>query len=61
MYNYNHFLANFIHEQFMDFTTQGAFTYSSVIIHMILFQQADMFPIHFNKQDQQGVNQSVIH
>ena len=59
MYNYSQFLA--IHEYFMNFTTQGAFTYSSVIIHMILFQQADMFPIHLNKKDAQGVNQSVIH
>ena len=61
MYNYSHFLVDVIHEQFMNVTTQGAFTQSSVIIHMILFQQANMLPIHFNKQDTQGVNQSVIH
>ena len=45
----------------MNFTPQGAFYYSYVIIHMILFQQADMLPIHLNKEDAQGVNNLVIH
>ena len=38
MYNYIHFLVDIIHEQFMNFTTQGAFNYSFEIIRMILFQ-----------------------
>jgi len=51
MYNYNHFLANNTHEQFMNLTTRGVFRYSSVIIHLVLFQQGDLFPIQLNKQD----------
>ncbi len=38
MYNYSLFLANNIHEQFMNLTTQGVFRYNSVITHLILFQ-----------------------
>lgn len=61
MYNYSHFLADNVHEQFMNLTTQGVFRYSSIIIHLILFQQGDLFPIQLNRQDEQGVYQSVIH
>ena len=61
MYNYSHFLVDNMHEQFMNLTTKGVFKYSSVIIHLILFQQGDIFPIQLKKQDEQGVNHSVIH
>ena len=61
MYNYNQFLVDNIHEQFMNFTLNGVFSYSSVIVHMLLFQQGDILPIKLNKQDGQGVNESVIH
>ena len=49
MYNYNQFLAENIHEQFMNFKTQGEFSYTSVIIHMFLFQQGDLLPIQIKK------------
>lgn len=61
MYNYSQFLADNIHEQFTNLTTQGLFKYSSIIIHLIFFQQGDLLSIKFNRQDEQGVNQSVIH
>ena len=61
MYNYDQFLAKNIREKFMNFITQGVFNYTSIIIHMFLFQQEEMLTIHFNKHDAQGVNQSVIH
>ena len=54
-------MAENIHEQFMNFTAQGVFKYSSVIIHLFLFQQGDQLHIQFSKQDDKGVNQSVIH
>lgn len=38
MYNYNQFLADNIHEQFMNFTVQGVFNYNSVIVYILLFQ-----------------------
>ena len=60
MYSYSQFLADNIHEQFMNFTTR-VFSYSSVIIHLILFQQGDSLLIQLSRQDEQGVNQSVIH
>lgn len=61
MYNYRQFFADRIHEQFMNFSTQGLFRYSSIIIHFLLFQQGDSLPIQLNKQYEQGVNQLVIH
>ena len=30
-------------------------------MHLILFQQGDLLPFQLNRQDKQGVNQSVIH
>lgn len=37
MYNNSQFLADNIHEQFMNFTVRGVFSYSSVIVDMFLF------------------------
>ena len=61
MYNYNQFLADNIHEQFMNLNTKGVFCYSSVIVHIFIFQHGDIFPLKLSKQDVQGVNQSMIH
>lgn len=51
MLNYNQSLAYNIHEHIIHFTTQGVFKYSSVIIHMFLFQRGDLLPIQLPKQD----------
>ena len=61
MYNYRQYLVDNIHELFLYLTTNGVFRYSSVIIHFILFQLGDSLHIQPNRQDEQGVNQSVIH
>lgn len=60
MYNYNQFLDDNIHEQFMNFIVQGVFNYNFVIIYMLIFQQGNLSPIRLSKQEEQGVNQSVI-
>jgi len=49
MYNYSQFLAENMHEQLMKITTEGVFKYSSVLVHMFLFQQGDMLPISIHK------------
>ena len=54
-------MADNIHEKFINFTTQGVFRYSSVIIHLILFQQGDSLHIQLNRKYEKGVNHSVIH
>jgi len=61
MFNYNQFLANNVHEQIIHLTTQGVYKYSSMIIHMFLFQRGDLLPIQLEKQDDQGMDQPVIH
>lgn len=42
-------------------TTQGVFRYSSIIIHLILFQQGNLCPIQLNRQYERGLIQLVIH
>lgn len=56
MYNYSQFLADNIHEKFMNLTVKGVLNYNSVIVHVLLFQQGDLLPIKLSKQDEQGVN-----
>ena len=59
MYNYSQFLAKSMHEQSMKITTEGVFKYSSVLVHMMLFQQGYKLPITLHMQDDQQVIQLV--
>lgn len=38
MFNFNHFLADNIHEQLMKITTEGMLKYPSILVYMFLFQ-----------------------
>lgn len=60
MFNFSQFLADNMHEQKMNITTEGMFNYESALVYMSLFMQQDKFPINLHKQDDQGINQSVI-
>jgi hypothetical protein len=53
-FDYSTFLANNIHEQFMNFTTEGMFRYSSILAYMFLYFQADRFTFSMRKMDSDG-------
>lgn len=59
MYNYGQFLAEAMHEKLMNITIEGVFKYSSMLLHMFIFQHRDRLPIVLHKQDDQQVNQAV--
>jgi hypothetical protein len=42
-FDYSTFLAHNIHEQFVNFTTEGMFRYSSILAYMFVYFQADRF------------------
>jgi hypothetical protein len=58
-FDYSTFLANNIHEQFMNFTTEGMFRYSSILAYMFLYFQADRFTFSMRKMDSDGKPQPV--
>jgi hypothetical protein len=43
-FNFIRFMVDIIHEQFLKFPTKGMFKYSSILVYMFLFYQADRFP-----------------
>ena len=59
-FDYSVFLANNIHEQFMNFTTEGVFRYSSILAYMFLYFQADRFNFSMQKMDSDGKPQPVL-
>jgi hypothetical protein len=59
-FNFSQFLADNIHEQFLKFPTEGMFKYSSILVYMFIFYQADRFPFALQKLNEQGSPQSVI-
>jgi hypothetical protein len=58
-FDYSTFLANNIHEKFMNFTTEGMFRYSSILAYMFLYFQADRFTFSMRKMDSDGKPQPV--
>jgi hypothetical protein len=58
-FNYNTFLADNIHEQFMNFGTEGMFRYSSILAYMFVYFQADKFSFSMQKMDVDGRPQPV--
>lgn len=60
IFYYAHFLADTIHEQFLQFLTKGMFIYSFVLIHMFIFFQIVMFPFAVLKHSEQGEPKSII-
>jgi hypothetical protein len=47
-------LADNIHEQFMNFGTEGMFRYSSILAYMFVYFQADKFSFSMQKIDADG-------
>jgi hypothetical protein len=58
-FDYNTFLANNIHEQFKNFSTEGMFRYSYILVHMFVYFQADKFSFSMQKMDANGRPQLV--
>jgi hypothetical protein len=58
-FDYNTFLANNIHEQFVNFPTEGMFRYSSILAYMFLYFQADRFNFSMQKMNADGKPQPV--
>jgi hypothetical protein len=58
-FDFNTFLVDNIHEQFMNFGTEGMFRYSSVIAYMFVYFQADKFSFSMQKMDADGRPQPV--
>jgi hypothetical protein len=52
-------LADNIHEQFVNFGTEGMFRYSSILAYLFVFFQADKFSFSMQKMDEDGKPQAV--
>jgi hypothetical protein len=53
-FDYSTFLANNIHEQFVNFTTECMFRYSSILAYMFVYFQVDKFNYSMQKMDIDG-------
>jgi hypothetical protein len=58
-FDFSTFLADNIHEQFMNFGAEGMFRYSSVLAYLFVFFQADKFGFSMQKMDGDGKLQAV--
>jgi len=59
-YDYATFIANRIHEQFMNLERERVFKYTAYIYHLLIFNQPDSFPLSLKKLDAQGNRRSVL-
>jgi hypothetical protein len=58
-FDYSTFLATNIHDQFMNFPTEGMFRYSSILAYMFLYYQPERFSFSMQKMDADGKPQPV--
>jgi hypothetical protein len=58
-FDFSMFLANNIHEQFVNFSTEGMFQYSSILAYMFVFFQADKFAFSMQNMDEDGKPQAI--
>jgi hypothetical protein len=58
-FDFSTFLADNIHEQFVNFSTEGIFRYSSILAYLFVFFQADKFIFSMQKMDGEGRPQAV--
>jgi len=59
-HDYATYIANKIHEQFMNLDRQRVFKYTAYIYHLLLYYQSDSFPVFLKKLDAMGERKSVI-
>jgi hypothetical protein len=53
-FDFSTFLADNIHEQFVNFGTEGMFRYSSILAYLYIFFQVDKFGFSMQKMDGDG-------
>jgi hypothetical protein len=58
-FDFSTFLADNIHEQFVNFGMEGMFRYSSILAYLFVFFQADKFVFSMQKMDRDGRPQEV--
>jgi hypothetical protein len=58
-FDFSTFLENNIHEQFVNFSTEGMFRYSSILAYLFVFFQVDKFSFSMHKMDGDGRPQAV--
>jgi hypothetical protein len=58
-YDFSTFLADNIHEQFMNFGKEGMFRYSSILVYLFVFFQADKFAFSMQKTNADDKPQPV--
>jgi hypothetical protein len=58
-FDYNTFLADNIHEQFINFSTECMFRYFAILAYLFVFFQADKFSFSMWKMDEDGGPQIV--
>jgi hypothetical protein len=58
-FDFSTFLADNIHEQFINFGTVGMFRYSSILAYMFVYFQEDKFSFSMQKMDTDGRPQPV--
>ena len=59
VYNFSKFIAENMHYQ-LSRLSEGVFRYTSYLLHLFLYYQADKFPIEFQKIDPEGNLLSVV-
>jgi len=59
-YDYATFIANKIHEQFINLDRERVFKYTSFIYHLLLYNHLDNFSFPINRLDSKGNQRSVI-
>jgi hypothetical protein len=58
-FDFSTFLANNIHEQFVNFVTEGMFRYSSILAYLFIFFQVEKIAFSMQKMDGDGRPQEV--
>jgi len=53
-YDYATYIANKIHEQFMNLDKERVFKYTTCIYHLLLYYQSDSFLVFLKKLDAKG-------
>ena len=59
-YDYASYIANIIHDQFLNLEREGVFKYTSFVYHLVLYYQSDNIPFPIKKLDTKGNPRSVI-
>ena len=60
VFGFAKFIVDNIHYQLVKLPDEGVFRYTSYLLHLFLFSQADNFPIALQKMDMEGKPLLVI-